>query len=390
MLQIVQHQINRLNEIIDGSAGGNDSFIGGQLGLTYYYYQLYKATGDPDYRQRMEDLVVQIFANINSGCPQLIGTSFSGGGAGLGYVMNAISREGAIPFNIDEQFGELDNWLFNTACYQLEDDFIDFLHGALGTVHYFTERSPAERTDFFLDELIIRLCQRVHKRDAGYWFSNYVLELEDKQNINLGLSHGQCGFLLILLNAYPRSAQKDLIEETVMEGIRFIRKYKMDVDFSNDEYSAFPFKVSENATEISAPNRLGWCYGDLGEVLLFYRAGKLFRNDELITLADVIGAQTLLRRSENATMVRDSAFCHGAAGLAHFYRRLYAESREPVYLEGHEYWIEQTILLLEKELVLNRYTGKEHGLLDGLLGVAFVLLSYVTPFDLGWSKCLLL
>jgi lantibiotic modifying enzyme len=390
MRQLVQNQLDRLSAIIGGSTSRNDSFIGGQLGLTYYYYHLYKVTGEQEYKTKVDKLLGQVFANINSSCPRLIGTSFASGGAGLGFVMNTLSMEGAVPFNIDQEFEELDKYLFDTASYQMEDDFIDFLHGALGTIHYFTQRSSSAVTDYYLDQLICKMCRRVQKRDAGYWFSNYLLNYNEKQNINFGLSHGQCGFLLILLNAFPRSAHKDLIEGIVLEGIRFIRKYKMDVDFSNDEYSAFPFRIEEGANEISAPNRMGWCYGDLNEVLLFYRAGKLFKKNDLISLADVIGAQTLLRKSEKATMVQDSSFCHGAVGLAQFYRQLYVESKQPVYLQGQEYWIEQSMLLLEKDLSLNHYAGREHGMLDGLVGVALTFLSYVTSFDLVWSKCLLL
>jgi lantibiotic modifying enzyme len=390
MRQIAQNQLDKLNVILDSSTSRNDSFIGGQLGLIYYYFHLYKVTDDISYKVKVEDLLAKVFSNINSGCPQLIGTSFSAGGAGLGYVMNALCKEGFVSFDIEEEFAALDTYLFNTASFQIEDDFIDFLHGALGTVHYFTQRPSSPVIDRYLDELIEKLCKRVHKKDAGYWFSNYVINLEDKENINFGLSHGQSGILLILLDAWHRSTHKELIKKTLMEGIRFIRKYKMDVDFSNEEYSAFPFVVKKEAREITAPNRLGWCYGDLNQVLLFYRAGKLFDNEDLIALADVIGAQTLLRKTEKATLVFDSSFCHGASGLSELYRQLYVESGLPIYRDGHEYWIEQTILLLEKDLDKALYAGKEHALLDGLIGVAFSLLSYVASHELVWSKSLLL
>lgn len=390
MRQIARNQLNKLNDVLETATGANDSFIGGELGLIYYYFQLYKVTEELRYKIKVEEGLAKIFANINSGYPQLIGTSFNAGGAGLGYVVNALQSEGFISFEIEKEFAELDHHLFTTAICQIEDDFIDFLHGALGTVHYFTQRTPSPVIDRYLDELIEKICQRVNKKDGGYWFGNYVLSIEDKESINFGLAHGQSGILLLLLNAWHRSRHKALIQKIVMEGIRFIRKYKMDVDFSNDEYSSFPFIVKREAREITAPNRLGWCYGDLNEVLLFYRAGKVFNNTDLVDLADVIGAQTLLRKSEKATLVSDSCFCHGAAGLSEIYRRLHTERHLPIYKDGHDYWIEQTILLVEKDLDRGRYAGKEHSLLDGLIGVAFALLSYVAPFDLVWSKSLLL
>jgi lantibiotic modifying enzyme len=390
MRQIVQSQLNRVNSILDSATSRNDSFVGGQLGLLYYYYQIYKAEGNQDYRLKAEKMLENVFSNINSGYPRLVGTSFNAGGAGLGFVMNSLCREGLVSFNIEQEFAELDNYLFTNASYQIEDDFIDFLHGALGVLHYFTQRPSSVIVNGYLDELVGKLCARVNKKDVGYWFSNYVLNLEDKDNINFGLSHGQSGFLLILLNAYERSNHKSLIEKIVTEGIRFIRKYKMDVDFSNDEYSAFPFIVKQQANEITAPNRLGWCYGDLNEVLLFYRAGKLFKNEEMLVLADVIGAQTLMRKTEKATLVYDSSFCHGASGVSQLYRQLYKESNLPIYKTGYEYWMEQTLLFLDKDLEKGTFNGKEHELLDGLTGVALSLLSYVSDQELVWSKSLLL
>ncbi len=390
MRQIALQKLDRLNRFLESGASRNDSFLGGQLGLVYYYFHLYNFNGDEAVKTRGEELLQEVFANFNSGYPRLVGTSFSTGGAGLGYVVNALAKGRFINFDITAEFAEFDRYLFNTAVFQIEDDFIDFLHGALGVVHYFTEREDSPIINQYLDELVLKTCERAIKKDAGYWFRNYVIKLEEKENINFGLSHGLTGILLILLNTYSRSAHKEMLETVIMEGIRFIRKYKMDVDFSNDEYSVFPFIVKEKATEIMAPNRLGWCYGDLNEVLLFYRAGHLFGNQELTNLADVIGSQTLMRKTSNATLVDDSNFCHGAAGLSQFYRKLYQEGSLAPYKEAYEYWIEQTILLLDKDLDNGLYAGKEHEMLDGLTGIAFSLLSYVSDHELSWSKSVLL
>lgn len=390
MLQIAQKQLDRVNRILESSEGEHDSFLNGKLGLVYYYFHLYVVTKEPRYRDRGRELLDSVFSHLNSGYPRLIGTSFSSGGAGLGYVMNYLGKKGLIEFSIDTEFETFDNFLFNTALQQIEEDFIDYLHGAMGVVHYFSEREGCPIVDQYLDKLIDKICSRAIKSDAGYWFRNYVLKLEDKENINFGLSHGLSGILLILLNVYERNGNKDMIRKVIMEGIRFIRKYKMDVDFSNDEYSFFPFIVRQGADEITAPNRLGWCYGDLNEVLLFYRAGNLFDDPELIDLADVIGTQTLMRKLPEATLVENSCFCHGAAGLAQFYHQLYQERNLPAYKDGYAYWIEQTLIFLDEDLDNGFYFGKEHDMLNGLIGVAFPLLSFVAGQELEWSKFLLL
>jgi lantibiotic biosynthesis protein len=390
MRQIAQRQLDRVNGILASNISRNDSFLGGKLGLLFYYFHLYKVTEKPEFSIKGTELLENVLKNVNASPPQLIGPAFSSGGAGLGYVINFLKNEGFVDFDIDSEFRELDKYLFTTASYQIEGDFIDFLHGAMGVVHYFSERKNTAIVDFYLDELIQKICGKVVKKEAGYWFRNTTLKADDGEDINFGLPHGLSGILLILLNVYSKSDHKEAIKDIIQEGIRFIRKYKMDIDFSNDEYSFFPFIVRQEADEISAPNRLGWCYGDLNEVLLFYRAGKLFNDSQLIDLADVIGTQALMRKDTRSTLVADSNFCHGSSGLAQFYRKLHAERELSEYKHGYEYWTEQTILFLDKDLENGLYAAKEHELLNGLVGVAFSLLSYVSDYELEWSRALLL
>lgn len=135
---------------------------------------------------------------------------------------------------------------------------------------------------------------------------------------------------------------------------------------------------------------MGWCCGDLNEVLLFYRAAKLFGDDGLLRLANLIGMQSMMRRDSSSTQATTAAFCHGAAGLAQSCRILYKETGFPVYRDGYEHWLQRTILLLEDELPKGVYAGKEEGLLDGLTGIALTLLSYISDKALNWSSVLLL
>jgi lantibiotic modifying enzyme len=389
MRTLVKKQLDKVNDIINAAICRNDSFLSGRAGMAYYYFHLYKVTEVPGFREKGEALLERVFDNLDARHPQLVGNSLSNGGAGLAYMMNALGSEGLLAFDPAE-FAELDKFLFDMAFTQIEEDFIDYLHGATGVIHYFTSRDPGGIPGYYNDALIYKLCNNAVRKEEGSWFRNYTIRTDDKQKINFGLSHGLCGILLILLNAYDRSGHKELIKTTVEEGIRFIRKYKMDIDFFNDEYSFFPFIVPEGADEITAPNRLGWCYGDLNEVLLFYRAGRLLDDPQLIDLADLIGAQTLMRKDARSTLVEGSCLCHGSSGLAQFYKTLYAERPLPEYKIGYEYWIEQTLLLLDKDLDSNTYFGKEHELLNGLVGVAFPLLSYISDVELRWSKAFLL
>lgn len=386
MQQIARKLLDKLNRILENYTSDNDTFIRGNLGLIFYYYHLYKVTETPAIKHQAEDLLEQVLANINSAKPSLVGPSLSTGGAGFGYTVNLMQREGFLEPEVEDEFEGLDDYLYKTASGLIEDDNMDFLHGALGVVHYFVEK----KNTLYSDALIEKVCLRAVEEDTGCWFRNNLLRIDGKQIINFGLSHGLCGILLTLLQAYPESAHKELIARTVKEGIRFILKHKIDVDFSRQEYSFFPLIVTEGAREIVAPKRMGWCYGDLNEVLLFYRAGNLLGDENLLQLADLIGMQSMMRRDEQSTQAAVSSFGHGTAGLAQFCKALYRERELNVYKNGYEHWIERTIMLLDEELEKGAYTGKEDELLDGLPGIALTLLSYVSDRELAWSKALLL
>ncbi|SFF04003.1 Lanthionine synthetase C-like protein [Chitinophaga sp. CF118] len=391
MHQIAQRKLDKVNALLDTRKSNNDTFFKGRLGQIFYFYHLYKVTGNISLKHHLEELLSQVFANVSTTNPTLIGPSISTGGAGLGYVVNFLCQEGALAFDINKEFGELDNYLFNAASDLIAKDNIDFLHGALGVLYYFGERArTSAHASNFLNSLTEDICRRAVRVEGGYWFRNNLIRVDDNQIINFSLSHGLCGILLVLISIYEVSAHRELIEETVKEGVRFILKHKMDVDFSNNEYAFFPFMIKDGASEISAPNEMGWGYGDLNEVLLFYRAGKMLNDKTLIQLADLIGMQSVMRKDSTSNMVTGTSFCHGAAGLAQFFKTLYMESNCDAYRKGYEYWIEQLILLLDDELENGTYTGKENDYLEGLTGPAFTLLSYVSELELGWSKVLLL
>ncbi|HEU4555007.1 MAG TPA: lanthionine synthetase C family protein [Chitinophaga sp.] len=369
----------------------NDTLLNGQLGLIFYYYHLYKVTERPTLKHKMESLLEQVIANIHSKELTLAGPSLSTGAAGLGYVISFLCREGVLDAGIQQEMEALDKYLFNAAAGLIAADNTDYLHGALGVVHYFSGKwHTAPHISRYLDVVVEQLCNRAVQEGACRWFRGNPVKANGKQVINFSLSRGQCGILLVLINAFEASAHRQLIADTLKGVIRFILKHKMDVDFSRNECSFFPFVIRRGAQKISAPNRLAWCYGDLNQVLLFYRAGRLLNDESLLQLADLTGMQSMMRRDEGSTMVTNSSFCHGAAGLSQLCKTLYHESNQAGYKDGYEYWIEKLLLFLPGDLENGMYTGREHDYLEGLTGPAFALLSYVSGIHLNWSKILLL
>ncbi len=389
MKQIVHRDLFSIDELIGLSESENDSFLSGNLGLVLYYHLLYAETRGKEYKKKGTRLLESIFEKLNDGEPGIAGPLLSSGGAGLGIVLAFLERNHLLAEEEKVDLAALDEFLYSSALQLIEADVMDCLHGAFGILHYFSEK-PGDATHHYIDILIEKIYYKAVKEPSGYWFKNYVLQESRKQEINFSLSHGLAGMLLILIKTYAITKHQDLVRELVHHGVRFIKNHQLYVDSANGEYSWYPFSVEINATQIENRPRMGWCYGDLGIALLFYKAGQLLSDSSITRSADIVGMNCLMRQQLESNSVYDSHFCHGSAGVAQFFYALYEASGNSKYLEGYEWWIEKTVLLLKTDLEKGLYKGKEQNLLDGLIGVALVLLNYYSSKKLPWPRLLFL
>ncbi|MFB6454989.1 lanthionine synthetase LanC family protein [Chitinophaga sp. Hz27] len=392
MKRKAQEQLEEIHKRIIAVESINDSFLKGKLSLIFYLYHQFQLTHTTNTKTHALQLLKEVVEGLEGAHPRLYGASFAHGGAGMAYTLNYLQERKFISFQVKRELAILDKYLLDMAVTQIEEGGIDFLQGGLGILHYFSQRTPEDTVTNYQDILVEKLYQQAEKQHEGWWWTNSYsyIKTNERQYIDFGLSHGQSGILLVLLNLLGRSSKNCMIEEMVTQGIRFIKKHKIDIDAINEDYSFFPLIIKRNTNEFSAPNRLAWCYGDLNQVLVFSRAGKLLHDKPLTELAYLIGLHTLMRKDINSTLIKDAGFCHGSAGVAQSYKNLFEATGNLHFQEGYHYWIGQTIEMLDRDLGAGHYEGKEHDLLEGLVGVAFTLMSFVSAQRLDWSAALLL
>lgn len=267
---------------------------------------------------------------------------------------------------------------------------LDFWHGAFGILFYFLERLSNPLHHQRAEALLRRIVEEVQGDDDGLWFPN-VLQPEDESIINFGLSHGQTAFLLVLMQAAQRGVETELATSVVCRGVNLLLQYQRPADYETN-FSCFPVWVNAENQEAHRINRLAVCYGDLNIVLLLYKAAEFLQNPSLRQQADLLGLSTLQRKTEKATLVSDSHFCHGAAGVAQFYYTFYRLSGHEGYYRGYQYWIDRTVASLHDELENDTFKENQGGLVEGYVGVALVLLTYVyhQRERLDWEKVFLM
>src|SRR5262249_10781140 len=131
---------------------------------------------------------------------------------------------------------------------------------------------------------------------------------------NLGLAHGAPGAIAVLARAFAagiRSSQPCL--DRAVEWL-----YTQRVQ--GEGGALFPSLVAPGQRPAGSP--LAWCYGDLGLAaalnITARNAGDAAWAAQAVAIAERAAA-----RSGTASRVEELSFCHGLAGVAHLFNRLY-------------------------------------------------------------------
>jgi lantibiotic biosynthesis protein len=393
MKELAREKIEKINDVLTAMPPlVFHGLFNGSLGLLYYYYHAGRALQNEALLQQAEEMLGQVFEDMNETEGGLIGAALSSGGAGLGFVANYLQQHGWIDFDTDEELFELDAYLADSALQQLDEDNTDPLHGALGILYYFTTRRQTPQINAWVNAIATKVVGKAIVTEAGHWFKNsFWKEPNHPVEVNLSLSHGLCGILVVLLKAYPFLTDPGPVEKVIREGIRFILGHETDFDLEKKHYSFFPgnYLLKDGRPE-RPTERLAWCYGDLNEVLLLYRAGNVLKDAAYTAMADKVGFATLARNTLPLTFNEDLQFCHGSAGLAQFYKALYQETQHPVYWDRYEHWIKTTLDLVDPCMAENKFEKSPAGLLEGWAGVGIVLCEYLADEPSEWGKVFML
>src|SRR4030088_3022575 len=145
------------------------------------------------------------------------------------------------------------------------------------------------------------------------------------------------------------------------------------------------------------PARSAWCYGDPGVALaLLLAARDLGEPSSQLTGTEL--ALRAARRPPEDTRVSDAGVCHGTAGLAHLFTRMYQLTGERELADAAVTWAQRTLAMCgargdgEDGLdgsgpAARAWSGP--GLLEGAAGIALVLLAGCVPAEPVWDQMLL-
>jgi lantibiotic biosynthesis protein len=281
----------------------------------------------------------------------------------------------------------------------------DLLQGLVGIGVYALERLPRASAKRIIGRVIDRLAESARRRRPGVtWWTDpewvpIALRKSSDPAYNLGVAHGVPGIIALL----GRVVDADVgVAETRLTARSLLDKavaWLLSQELPPSANGSFRRGLGPGMSR--GPARLAWCYGDVGVAGALLVAARGARQPAWQRAAIRIGLRATARSFET-TGVIDVGLCHGAAGVAHIFHRLFLGTGEPRFAEAARSWFRRLLAMREERRGFAGFRtwgpddrGKpswiaDPGFLNGAAGVALALVAATTKADAAWDRALLL
>ncbi len=250
----------------------------------------------------------------------------------------------------------------------------DLAAGLLGIGVYALERAERSWSERLLGAIVDRLSERAVRAGPGVawrtrqeWVGEGV-SARGRRGWMLGVAHGAAGAIALLARVARSNAP-----DAVRRRARALFDEAVPWLLAHDDPEGYP------ATLGGERNRMGWCHGDPGIAAALAMAAELTDEDGLRVAATRIGLRAAELAPRRARLA--GGLCHGAAGLAHVFHRLYCTTGDVRFARTSRAWFAR---LLASPL------PKRSGWLSGAGGIALALLAATGDADAAWDRALLL
>ncbi len=373
------------------SLSGDTGLMGGSSGvaLFLFYYAKFKEHDEVlEYAQKWIEHSIE-----NISFRQL---GLAGGGTGVLWALNHLIDNGFVDHDKSELLNFTDD-LYQKACQLIENGKYDYLHEGLGVVLYLLDLDyPKQKSNM---ENIVNILERCAiQDDEGTRWASIIDSTKSPKNVyNLSMSHGISSIMVILSKIYQKGYSTQMSKNLIHGIVQYITNHKNQ----DTSISTFPNVIPVNEPyPASSRSRLAWCYGDLGMGIALLLSAININDSELKAESLNVLKHTAKRKNLKESRVVDAELCHGAAGIAHIFHRIYQYTNEQLFADTSKYWFNQTLLMGNFSDGLAGYKinmPEEHGgwqndssLLMGIAGIGLTFISALSDIEPGWDECLLL
>jgi len=367
------------------------SLMYGQSGIELFNFHFLRYTGQADFESLMgrsiENIAEKSFLMYDN-------PTFCFGRSGINWFFSHLAKYELLSVEDLQYLCDDSDNLKELALALLDQDNYDFLHGASGIVYYFlkSESRVDERFYKFFFEGIDKISDKGSIRNVPPYYNIENRRLQTDQ-FNIGLAHGLPNLIKIGMECVHRDICISESTNLVKRAIDFLI-----ANVNTDQSRSFFSSLIVKGKAPSNFSRLAWCYGDLSLAFILYQASLLLKDKELEQFSLNILVRSTKRLDTKETLVYDAGICHGSAGIAHIYNKIWTLTNNPEFEDAGQYWIKKTLEFIDDTdlhtgaLKYNSHSNgfsRDQYLLEGSAGIGLVLLSYLSH-DFSWDECLLL
>lgn len=344
------------------------------------------------HRERAAELAA---AHLEAAIEVLASRQFSmslySGFTGIGWAASMVDR--LLPGAAADRCDEIDTALASAVWRYPDLGPYDIIDGLAGVGGYALARWPRGAAADCLVGVIRQLARRARTdADGCYWWTAPETlagprrRLYPSGGVDVGVAHGMTGLIPLL----ARSCQLGVCESTarpLLDGaVRWLVAHRLDVASG----PTMPSFIAAGGEPV--PARSAWCYGDPGVAVALLLAGRDLGEPDWQQAGIELGLQAGRRLPEQSG-VTEAGVCHGAAGLAHLFMRMYELAGTEEFAAAATFWIDRTLAMTDRvpvrEAGSHQISWHGPGLLEGSAGIALVLLAACEPAEPVWDQMLL-
>jgi lantibiotic modifying enzyme len=369
----------------------NASLASGSAGLAVCSGQLARTRSD---QQAADAALTHLEEAIDVLAIEPLTSSLYSGFTGIAWAVELV--DGLLGSEDEDRNGDIDHALTRLLQRYPEDAPYDLIDGLTGLGVYALARWPRPRAAQCVLGVVEQLARRArHDRDGIYWWTppswrGPRRERYQPGGVDLGVAHGIAGVIPFLARVHRLGLAHQTVRPLLDGAVRWLLAHMVDTASG----PTVPYFVADGAEP--GPARSAWCYGDPGVAATLLLAARDARESAWAAAATGLAVRAATRPPDQTGVV-DAGLCHGSAGLAHLFNRMYQITAEPALADAARFWVERTLELCSAETPGRGVTPTEAarpawkgpGLLEGAAGVALAMEAAGTTVEPFWDQMLL-
>jgi hypothetical protein len=374
------------------AAGRRDvSLASGSAGLAVCSGQLARTRRDP---RAADAALTRLEEAVDGLAAEPLISSLYSGFTGIAWAVELV--DGLLGAEGEDRNGDIDEALARLLLRYPEDAPYDLIDGLTGLGVYALARWPRPGAAPCVLGVVEQLARRARPdRDGVSWWTPPSWRGPRREwyrpgGVDLGVAHGIAGVIPFLARVHRLGLAQQTVRPLLDGAVRWLLAHMVDTPSG----PTVPYFVADGVEP--GPARSAWCYGDPGVAAALLLAARDAGEPAWAAAATGLAVRAAAR-PPGQTGVVDAGLCHGSAGLAHLFNRMYQMTAEPALADAARFWVERTLELCSamapgRGVTLTeaaRPAWKGPGLLEGAAGVALAMEAAGTTVEPVWDQMLL-